>query len=73
MSYLSVPLSVFLIFVAPLWLILHYRNRKYINKTFSHKDQEQLQAVQNRTEQLQNRITSLEKILDSEAPDWRNK
>lgn len=73
MNYLALPLSVFLIFVAPLWLILYYRNRKQVNKEFSHKDQEQLQALQNRTEKLQKRIISLEEILDDQAPQWRDK
>jgi phage shock protein B len=73
MSYIMLPLSAFFIFVAPLWLILHYRSQKQISKEFSDKDQEQLQALLDRTEQLQKRITSLEEILDSEAPKWREK
>ncbi|MCW8995702.1 MAG: envelope stress response membrane protein PspB [Psychromonas sp.] len=73
MNYIMLPLSVFLIFVAPLWLILHYRSQKQSNKGLSDKDQKQLQALLNRTEQLQKRIISLEEILDTEAPQWRQK
>ncbi len=73
MDYIVLPLSVFFIFVAPLWLILHYRSRKQTSKGLSAKDQEQLQALLKRTEQMQKRIVSLEKILDAEAPQWREK
>ena len=73
MDYIMLPLSVFFIFVAPLWLILHYRSKKQINKEFSNNDQEQLKSLLNRTQQLQKRIVSLEEILDKEAPQWRHK
>ena len=73
MNYIMLALSVFFIFVAPLWLVLYYRSQKQTSKEFSDKDQEQLQALLTRTEQLQKRITSLEEILDTEAPQWREK
>jgi phage shock protein B len=73
MNYIALPLSVFFIFVAPLWLILHYRSRKETSKGLSTQDQERLQALLKRSEQLQKRILSLENILDEENPQWRQK
>lgn len=73
MNYIMFPLSVFFIFVAPLWLVLHYRSQKQTSKGFSDEDQEQLQALLKRTDQLQKRLASLEEILDSEAPQWRDR
>ncbi|WP_372882464.1 envelope stress response membrane protein PspB [Psychromonas sp.] len=73
MSYIAVPLSVFFVFVAPLWLFLHYRSKKQTGKGLSAADQERLQALVKRTEEMQKRIASLESILDSEAPHWREK
>ena len=73
MDYIEVPLSVFLIFVAPLWLFLHYRSQKQTSKGLSAKDQQRLQTLLSRSEEMQKRIVSLEKILDSQAPQWRNK
>jgi len=73
MNYIVLPLSIFFIFVAPLWLILHYRSQQQSNKGLSEKDQEQLQALVTRTEQLQKRIICLEKILDANSPQWRQK
>lgn len=71
MNYITLPLSVFLIFVAPLWLILHYRSDKQTNKGLTAQDKEELQRLLTRTEQMQKRIRSLEKILDAQAPQWR--
>jgi phage shock protein B len=34
---------------------------------------EQLQALANRAEALQDRIHSLERILDEESPNWRHR
>ena len=73
MNYIALPLSVFLIFVAPLWLILYYRSKKQTSKGLSAEDKEELQRLLTRTEQMQKRIRSLEKILDSQAPQWREK
>lgn len=73
MNYIVVPLSIFFVFVAPLWLILHYRSQQQTNKGLSEKDQEKLQALVTRSEQLQKRVISLEKILDASCPNWRQK
>lgn len=73
MSYMTIPLVIFFIFVAPLWLVLHYRSRKNITKSLSQADQQQLDKLLTRTEQLQQRIVSLEEILDTEVPQWRQK
>lgn len=73
MDLIEVPLSIFLIIVAPLWLILHYRSKRQTNQGLSEKDQENLQSLINRTEKLQDRIISLELILDEESPKWRDR
>ncbi|WCE28533.1 envelope stress response membrane protein PspB [Vibrio sp. SCSIO 43137] len=65
------PVIVFLIFVAPLWLFLHYRSKKKSEHGLSTEDYEKLQSLSAKAEQLQQRITTLEKILDSESPNWR--
>lgn len=71
MNYITLPLSLFFIFVAPLWLILYYRSGK--QTSLSEQDKEELQRLLARTEQMQKRIISLEKILDAQAPQWRQK
>lgn len=72
MSFMSTPLIIFLIFVAPIWLVLHYRAKKQSNQGLSANDQKKMQSLIERTETLQKRIVSLEQILDKEAPKWRH-
>jgi len=73
MDFIQVPLTVFLVFVAPLWLILAYRSKRQSNQGLSEKDKDKLQTLISRTEQLQNRVISLEQILDEESPKWRDR
>lgn len=65
------PIIVFLIFVAPLWLFLHYRSKKKSEHGLTTEDYEKLQSLSNKAEQLQTRVGTLEKILDSESSSWR--
>ena len=65
------PVIVFLIFVAPLWLFLHYRSKRKSEAGLSSQDFEKLQALSQRAEKMQRRVESLEKILDAESPKWR--
>ncbi|MCW8333271.1 envelope stress response membrane protein PspB [Vibrio sp. SCSIO 43135] len=65
------PLIVFLIFVAPLWLFLHYRSKRKTDGGLSKDDYERLQALSARAESMQTRVDTLERILDAESPNWR--
>ncbi|WP_159654444.1 envelope stress response membrane protein PspB [Vibrio atypicus] len=67
------PLIVFLIFVAPLWLVLHYRSKKRAAGGLSEEDFQRLQSLSERAEQMQKRVNTLERILDSESPEWRRR
>jgi phage shock protein B len=68
-----IPIVVFMVFVAPLWLILHYRSKKELNRGLSEGDYSQLHELAATADKMANRIETLEAILDAEAPDWRNK
>lgn len=67
------PIVIFLIFVAPVWLILHYRSKKQMNQGLSQDEYATLQELADRAEKMADRIQTLESILDAEAPQWRNK
>ncbi|MEJ2762487.1 envelope stress response membrane protein PspB [Photobacterium sp. MCCC 1A19761] len=73
MGWIIWPLTVFLIFVAPLWLILHYRGKRHAGQGLSDEAHDKLQSLVLRAEQMQERIQTLEKILDEEAPQWRQR
>ncbi|KXI27970.1 envelope stress response membrane protein PspB [Paraglaciecola hydrolytica] len=67
------PIVIFLIFVAPIWLILHYRSKKQMNQGLTQDEYATLQDLADRAEKMADRINTLESILDAEAPQWRNK
>lgn len=70
---IGVPMILFMLFVAPTWLILHYRGKSQINKGLSENDFKDLQMLADKAEKMSERINTLETILDSEAPQWRHK
>ncbi|EOB3603590.1 envelope stress response membrane protein PspB [Vibrio vulnificus] len=67
------PLIVFLIFVAPLWLFLHYRSQRKVGSGLSDIDLQKLESLSGQAEKLQSRIDTLERILDAENPSWRRR
>lgn len=67
------PIILFMIFVAPIWLIMHYRSKKQMNQGLSEAEYVTLQELADRAEKMADRIHTLESILDAEAPEWRNK
>lgn len=72
-AMLVMPLVIFMIFVAPIWLILHYRSKKQVNQGLSAEEQASLQSLAEQAEKMSDRIQTLEAILDSEAPEWRDR
>lgn len=69
----GVTLVVFMVFVAPIWLILHYRSKKQVSQGLSETELRSLQKLSERAELMADRIQTLESILDAEAPDWRTR
>lgn len=68
-----VPIALFLIFVAPIWLFLHYRSQRQVGQGLSDEEYQELTALGEQAEAMAVRISTLESILDTEAPEWRNK
>ncbi|MFH4545514.1 envelope stress response membrane protein PspB [Vibrio alginolyticus] len=71
--FIAGPVIVFLIFVAPLWLFLHYRSKRKTDSALSSQDLERLQVLSEKAEAMQSRVDTLERILDAESPTWRRK
>lgn len=67
------PIIIFMIFVAPIWLILHYRSKRQVSQGLSDKEYQQLNDLAEHADQMADRIKTLEAILDAESPDWRSK
>ncbi len=68
---LFVPLVLFLSIVAPLWIIFHYVTRWRTAKTLSGEDEKMLQELWQSAARMEDRIRTLERILDAEAKGWR--
>ena len=61
-----------MIFVAPVWLILHYRSKKQVNKGLSEDERTQLNMMAEKVEKMRERVKTLERILDADSPNWRS-
>lgn len=70
--FLAIPLTIFMLFVAPIWLWLHYSNRQNGgNDNLSTGERQRLQQLTVDAGRMRQRIQALEEILDAEHPDWR--
>ena len=72
-AILTAPIFVFLLFIAPIWLFLHYRSRSKINAGLNEEERESLRGLARTAERMQERVRTLEAILDAEHPSWRRK
>lgn len=71
LALLSVPLIVFLVIVAPIWIIAHYITRWRQTRMLTSEDEKLLQELWNSVDRMESRINNLERILDAEVADWR--
>ena len=62
---------IFLLVVAPIWIIAHYVVRWRATHAISRDDQRGLGELWEGLRRAESRIETLEKILDEEAPGWR--
>ena len=68
-----VPVIIFMLLVAPIWLILHYRSKRQISQGFSEEEYTLLSDLSELADKMTDRIKTLEAILDAETPEWRSK
>ena len=65
--------GLFMFIVVPLWLILHYLSRwKTLRSGFDPAQLQRLQELQQAALNMQERIATLETILDAKVKDWRS-
>ncbi|KUM54842.1 MULTISPECIES: envelope stress response membrane protein PspB [Rheinheimera] len=69
---IGVPIILFMIFVAPIWVIMHYRSKNKMGQGLSDQELLQLNDLAHRAEKMADRIKTLEAILDAESPKWRS-
>ncbi|MCP4270681.1 MAG: envelope stress response membrane protein PspB [Gammaproteobacteria bacterium] len=67
------PIIVFMVIVAPIWIIMHYRTADKKSVGLSDDEQQSLDELAEIANSMEERISTLESILDAETPDWRAK
>jgi len=70
--FLAIPLTIFVLFVLPIWLWLHYSNR-FSRGELSQSEQQRLVQLSDEANKMRERIQALEAILDAEHPNWRDR
>ena len=70
---LTIAVIVFIAIPAPLFIVLHFITRWKQSREISGGDEQMLEDMWLLAHRLEERLESLETILDSELPDWRKK
>ena len=70
---LAIAAIVFLAVPAPLFIVLHFITKWKQSREISGGDEKMLEDMWVLAQRLEERIESLETILNSELPDWRRK
>lgn len=70
---LVLAVIVFIAIPAPLFIVLHFITKWKQSREISGGDEKMLEDVWLLAQRLEQRLESLETILDSELPDWRKK
>ena len=68
---LIVPMVLFMVIVAPTWIVMHYRSVNRSSSQLSEEDRQVLEDLLVAVDQMADRIESLESILDADHPNWR--
>ena len=58
---------------APLWIIFHYITKWRTANGLTPEDEKMLTEVWESTKKMEDRIVTLERILDIESPSWRQR
>lgn len=62
---------LFMIIVAPLLIIFHYTTKWKQSRTLTSEDEKILTELWDSAERIEYRVQNIERILDTESPDWR--
>jgi len=65
--------TLFMVVVAPIWIIAHYVTRWRMAKSLTPEDERVFADLWQSAERMERRLNNLGRILDAESPDWRQK
>jgi phage shock protein B len=64
---------IFLVIVAPIWIVAHYLTRWRRSRKLSSEDERVLGELYEAARKMEARLAALERVLDAEAPGWRTR
>lgn len=70
-DFLFVPMVLFMVIVAPIWIGMHYKSVKRSSRSLNAEDRENIERLLETVDKLSERIATLEALLDAEHGDWR--
>jgi phage shock protein B len=68
-----VPTVIFLTFVAPIWIFMHYRSKQRAQGSLSDAEREEMEVLKRKADRMIERVQTLEAILDAQTPEWRKR
>lgn len=69
----TLAVILFLTIVAPLFVVLHFVTKWKQAREISGDDERMLEEMYLLSQRMEERLITLERILDDELPDWRKK
>lgn len=73
LEVLMVPIILFMVIVAPIWLVLHYRSKRQVSQGLTEEEFSLLNELVDKADKMTQRVSTLESILDAESPEWRQR
>lgn len=70
-DFMMVPIILFMVIVAPTWIVMHYRSTRKSNQALNQDDRQVLDDMIGTIDKLVDRIDALESILDADHSQWR--
>lgn len=64
---------LFLTVVMPTWIVFHYITKWKTSKGLTPEDEKMLSEIWDSSTRMEERVVTLERILDIEAPTWRSR
>ncbi len=72
-AIIMAPTILFLVFVAPIWIIMYYRSKRQAQASLTDHERGELRRLVAVVAAMRERVETLETILDDQTPDWRQR
>lgn len=65
--------GIFLVVVAPIWIVAHYLTRWRRSRRLSADDERSLGGLYEAARKMEARLVVLERVLDAQTPGWHSR